>query len=654
MQGQEKFGEPPLRIALSLDELNNILKRCEDYADKNCVKDVVFIERSEDVAKVAQKQREAKLVELEEALRVQKEADAAAKSQRQADYKAKLDAQLESKRLHEERKRSEDQMENEKIKEYQDKFIKREEEEKLKWMSRYANLLADGNDENVVIDEKDKENELIFPCGPNDTNANENDGFDEENNEIAVTANPKTTEIVAVPKVNSATISTALWDTAVSMFDVEEDDIGTARKSRFPRFARRERYVPTLQEIKAKVMRVEFGFGDDDAFNDKKNTVDVPAVDSESFRAAMLWQAPLAPKISSYPAAFNFDIKPFSSLKEPSDWLRETRPDEEQVADLSLSFFVERSLLLPIRTQCQLVNRSLMGFFVEDQKLMKHLEMLRQFLFLDNGSFGRSLVSNIGPRLNHVTTLMKLINIPSMNFILQSALSSVRADESYANHLSFYIKEIGPRVATNSVEALDSFTLRYRIGWPLNLILTDEIMDDYSLIFSFLLQLRLAAWAMEDVYIGLKEVGPKWHAVQIARQSMYHFVQALQHYVMNQLLNLSWQEFVTDLEKNASSLDDLYDIHWRYIHQAKSRLLLTGKSASLMKIIRDALNLTLKFRSRLVACDYNYSPTIEAQIATISRKFGEYAKFLHLGEFLQLAPFIFAVNSYFRKNLNIS
>ncbi len=426
-------------------------------------------------------------------------------------------------------------------------------------------------------------------------------------------------------------VPTFPWDTAPDGYVFAEDDVGTVRKARWRRWARPERYVPTLEEIRAKVMRVEFGWGQETVADSTKKGDAAPAV-NESLRRAVQWCAPPAPTITAYRTEFGFGGRAFDWLKEPCGWLRESRPDFGQIDSLSLTFFVERSLLLPVRTQCQLTNRSLMAFLVEEQKLMKHFETLRQFLFLDNGSFGQSLVSCFGPHLGSITSLHQLVNIPAMNFILQSALNAVRADETYASHLSFYIKEIGPGVAANSVEALDCFTLRYRIGWPLNLILTDDIMDDYSLIFSFLLQLRLAAWAMEDVYVGLKELGRQWHAVQIARQSMHHFVQTLQHYVMNQLLNLSWREFIVDLQKNAASLDDLYDVHWRYIHQAKSRLLLTGKSASLMKIIRDALNLTLHFRSRLVACHYQHGPTIESQIASISRKFGEYTKFLHLGK----------------------
>ena len=155
-----------------------------------------------------------------------------------------------------------------------------------------------------------------------------------------------------------------------------------------------------------------------------------------------------------------------------------------------------------------------------------------------------------------MSNLLQLINIPSLNFILQSALNAVQADEYYASRLSFYIKDINT-VQSNSVDTLYCFTLRYRIGWPLNLILTEEVMDDYSCIFNFVLQLRLAAWVLQDIYIDLKDRSAEWHLIQIARHFVCHFVQALQNYVMNQLLTLCWNEFLTDLQKNARSLVNL-------------------------------------------------------------------------------------------------
>ncbi len=149
------------------------------------------------------------------------------------------------------------------------------------------------------------------------------------------------------------------------------------------------------------------------------------------------------------------------------------------------------------------------------------------------------------------------------------------------------------------------------------------------------LQLRLAAWSMEDVHLNLKGcVRQQWHSIHLARHSVYHFVQTLQSYVMNQLLTLSWQELLTELKKRARSLDDLYEVHSSYIRRAKSRLLLNPKSAALIKIIRDVLGLALKFRSLLVASDYVYTPVLQSQVKALSTKFREYAKFLRLGNTL--------------------
>lgn len=404
--------------------------------------------------------------------------------------------------------------------------------------------------------------------------------------------------------------------------------------------------ILTREDIRTKVLREEFGI-------DPRYTAPDESVQSEEGRPVTPSAEVSEPKIcnwvapapESYPLCFDFDklddtaqpvrmeITDVSETKP----MQMTLPCAEEIRDLSLSFFVQRSLLMPVRTQCQMVNRSLMTLLIgPEHRFMQHLEALRRYLFLDDGAFGHSIVSSIGHRLGQLKHVHQLINIPSMNFILQSALHAVRADEFFASRLSFYIKDlpVGHQHATTvSMEALDSFTLRYRVGWPINIVLTEEVMDDYSQIFCFVLQLRLAAWSMEDVFVHLKScVKSEWRSIHVTRHAIYHFVQTLQSYVMNQLLTLSWQELLSDLKKRAKSMDDLYEVHSNYVRRAKSRLLLTPKSASLMKIIRDALGLALKFRNLLISADYVHTAQLQSQIKSLASKFRDYAKFLRLGK----------------------
>lgn len=576
---------------------------------------IQFVEPVKDLSQQARKAREAKLTELV-ALKEAKEIDRAVKrSERHALAKAELDEQLEMKKTEEERKKKQDQLLDEDIQRYRDTVDQRDAMEKRRLIMKYARLL----DDQESLKDSPLEDEL---------NANNPEIMDEDNNMISVVSSTRVqSETPTLSNISASAVPSSVPSPIVKKNSSYSKQIPNQTHT-ISRDSIKKSKILTREEIKTKVLWEEFGvdprYTKEDAVTD--TTEPMPFVTPYVSKD---WDRPNA---VAYPIEFTFDIETVPQLKTVKrNWLQQVEPSEEEIRDLSLSFFVQRSLLLPIRTQCQIVNRSLMALLIgPEHRFMQHLEALRQYLFLDNGPFSHSLVNSIGRRLGHLTHITQLINIPSMNFILQSALNAVHADEYHASRLSFYIKEATGAVSNSQLEALECFTLRYRVGWPLNLILTEEVMDDYSQIFSFVLQLRLAAWALEDVYIHLKNFPCRWHAVHIARYSLYHFVQSMQNYVMSQLLTLAWTEFLAELKKNAHSLDDLYDIHSNYVHRAKSRLLLTPKSASLMKIIRDALNLALRFRGLLLAANFNYSAHLQTQINAISVKAREYAKFIRL------------------------
>ena len=52
---------------------------------------------------------------------------------------------------------------------------------------------------------------------------------------------------------------------------------------------------------------------------------------------------------------------------------------------------------------------------------------------------------------------------------------------------------------------------------------------------------------------------------------MEHFLNALQNYVHNQIVNLCWHEFQEKLDDNVKSLDNLREAHLNYLNNALLR-----------------------------------------------------------------------------------
>ena len=56
----------------------------------------------------------------------------------------------------------------------------------------------------------------------------------------------------------------------------------------------------------------------------------------------------------------------------------------------------------------------------------------------------------------------------------------------------------------SGVRSFSFIGLGYRVDWPINIILTPSALKLYADIFSFLIQVKLAAFSLADVWCSLK------------------------------------------------------------------------------------------------------------------------------------------------------
>ena len=79
-------------------------------------------------------------------------------------------------------------------------------------------------------------------------------------------------------------------------------------------------------------------------------------------------------------------------------------------------------------------------------------------------------------------------------------------------------------------------TLTSRVGWPGNLVLTEEVLEKYSTLFDFLLGLRLTCLALTLNWQKLKvKQGRYSHKVNLIRHEMLYFLRNLHAYVAAQV-----------------------------------------------------------------------------------------------------------------------
>jgi gamma-tubulin complex component 2 len=155
---------------------------------------------------------------------------------------------------------------------------------------------------------------------------------------------------------------------------------------------------------------------------------------------------------------------------------------------------------------------------------------------------------------------------------------------------------------SDTLTGLDAFMFDFRsIPFPISLILSEKAMDSYQLLFRHLffakyVERRLVGiWQdhqdMKELQSLRKALGPTF----LLRQRMVHFVQNLIYYLMHEVLEPQWIEMeafiFNDDGKKDETIDDIVNVHLRFLNQALEACLLTNRNLvrSLTKLMKTCL-----------------------------------------------------------------
>uniref|UniRef100_A0A8C3PIH2 Gamma-tubulin complex component 6 n=1 Tax=Calidris pygmaea TaxID=425635 RepID=A0A8C3PIH2_9CHAR len=281
---------------------------------------------------------------------------------------------------------------------------------------------------------------------------------------------------------------------------------------------------------------------------------------------------------------------------------------------LSLPVLMKRSITAPLVSHVSLVNKAIVDYYFVELNVEKHFEALRHFLLMEDGEFAQSLSDLLFEKLGSGQTPGELLNPLVLNSILNKALQySLHGDTQLASNLSFALKYLPEAFKPNAPDALSCLELRYKVDWPLNIVITESCMNKYNKIFSFLLQLKHMVWTLKDVWFHLKRTAlvssasnsVQFRQLQLYKHEMQHFVKVIQGYIANQILHVTWCEFGNKLS-SVGNLEEIHRTHAEYLNKAIFRGLLTEKAAPVMNIIHSIFSLILKFRSQLISQSWSF------------------------------------------------
>ncbi|XP_048483144.1 uncharacterized protein LOC105387979 [Plutella xylostella] len=315
----------------------------------------------------------------------------------------------------------------------------------------------------------------------------------------------------------------------------------------------------------------------------------------------------------------------------------------------TLTACLQRSVMLPLTYQLEVVNNSILTHFLVNLDMYEHLRSLKDYFFLMDGEFSKSICHNLFSKLVKTVNPQELLNFATLHNILDKALgSSISHVHKFSENLSFTMSETPLSFQHSSPDVLHCLSLTYLVGWPLNIILSHEALLRYAKVFQFLVKMRRISWVLGEDFESLKLAAklsrqesrkllrsPQYISTQLYRHIMASLIRALDNYIVTTCILTSWTEFENDLKK-ARTLDDLYDCHVVYIKKVLFRCLLNNRSTPVMKLLNDIFIVILKFSRVLNAGKWYYNEATGChhhpnfvQLQELFHLFEKLAKYLH-------------------------
>ncbi|GAN07895.1 gamma-tubulin complex component 3 [Mucor ambiguus] len=267
-------------------------------------------------------------------------------------------------------------------------------------------------------------------------------------------------------------------------------------------------------------------------------------------------------------------------------------------------------------------SRALLNLLKTKYKLMDHLKALKRYLLLGQGDFIQYLMDILWMNLSKPANTLFRHNLTG---ILETAIRSCNAqydDPQILNRLDVRLMEI-----QKDDLGWDVFSLDYHVDAPINTVFSPTAMHQYLEAFNFLWRLKrveytlAAAWRQwvkaSREFTQLPELQQDIQFAQLTIQRMIHFIYQLQHYVLFEVLECSWDKLETFIEHKSVDLDSIIAAHNNYLGEITEKGFLTGpKQEALAGKLGSIFNCILQYN---IVLEYLYKYATQESLKRSSR-----------------------------------
>lgn len=179
----------------------------------------------------------------------------------------------------------------------------------------------------------------------------------------------------------------------------------------------------------------------------------------------------------------------------------------QELNSANLTYFLEQSFTIPLQVQSLILNNEILKIFFVDLDILSHFNSLRNYFFMMDGEFACNISDGILNKLQTVRKPRELYSSHALHSILENALqSSLMGNDKNAENLSFCIPNVPENFDMASPNVLSDLHLSYKVNWPLNLLISEEIINQYDRVFQHLVKLRRITWLLDECFYVSKHL----------------------------------------------------------------------------------------------------------------------------------------------------
>ncbi|BFZ21291.1 hypothetical protein BsWGS_24330 [Bradybaena similaris] len=281
--------------------------------------------------------------------------------------------------------------------------------------------------------------------------------------------------------------------------------------------------------------------------------------------------------------------------------------------DLSYLLRLCESCLYPhVRSRYKTVCSKLVQILKSEYHLMDCIHAMQRYYLMSSGEVLYDFYAPIFQR------------IMNREFLRSNSILELYLHEAVEPRFPQDLSKLTVTVSSDSnqkekrpINQTDCIRLKYKVPWPVDVVISGKCQELYNDIFTFLLQIKRAKYSVDQlrfedlsrqqaVHSELRLLGLNDATAEAAHRAtrvcrfhllrfrLLYFVNSLHNYMMTRILHSTGIEFASQLEE-AIDLEQIISVHRKYAEAIHERCLLHQKLSFLKEAVVSVLNLSLTF-----------------------------------------------------------